>query len=69
MTTELLPIVDCHTCGGDLTTAPEDKDKCPQSKRACGHHCNHSWSHDVCHWCNKRWYGGIIPWPTQEKEN
>lgn len=26
-------------------------DKCPQSKRPCGHHCNCVWVHDHCHWC------------------
>ena len=25
--------------------------ECPESKRPCGHHCNCSWVHDVCHWC------------------
>lgn len=27
--------------------------ECPQSKRACGHHCNCSWTQDVCHWCGQ----------------
>lgn len=36
----------CSSCGnGD----PENE--CPKSKRSCGHHCNHSWTHDVCCWC------------------
>jgi hypothetical protein len=26
--------------------------ECPNSKRACGHHCNHTWSHDRCDWCD-----------------
>jgi hypothetical protein len=26
-------------------------DKCPKSQRPCGHHCNHSWSHESCCWC------------------
>lgn len=25
--------------------------ECPKSKRACGHHCNHVWTHDACDWC------------------
>jgi len=33
----------------------EGREKCPKSKRECGHHCNHSWSHDVCCWCHKKW--------------
>lgn len=43
---------ECVSCG------EESDDRCPASKRSCGHHCNHSWSHDVCDWCGKRW-GGI----------
>lgn len=27
--------------------------ECPKSKRNCGHHCNHVWSHDSCCWCGK----------------
>lgn len=38
---------ECFTCGeGDGSP-----DECPTSERTCGHHCNHSWTHDVCHWC------------------
>lgn len=33
----------------------EPKDECPKSLRPCGHHCNHSWSHDQCCWCKKEW--------------
>lgn len=29
--------------------------ECPKSRRRCGHHCNHSWSHDVCCWCGSTW--------------
>jgi len=29
------------------------KHECSFSKRKCGHHCNHSWTHDYCCWCNK----------------
>lgn len=25
--------------------------ECPSSQRSCGHHCNHIWTHDHCHWC------------------
>lgn len=37
---------NCASCG-------EDAPLCPKSKRACGHHCNHSWSHDHCCWCGE----------------
>ncbi len=36
---------DCASCG------ETPKGECPKSKRPCGHHCNHSWSHDACDWC------------------
>jgi len=29
------------------------KNECPNSKRECGHHCNHSWDQDQCCWCDK----------------
>jgi len=40
----------CTACGED---SPEDE--CSESERPCGHHCNHSWSHDQCCWCDKEW--------------
>lgn len=41
--------VDCIDCGGDAGEV------CPVSERRCGHHCNHSWSHERCCWCGKEW--------------
>ena len=38
----------CTSCAED---SPEDE--CPESLRPCGHHCNHSWSHDECCWCDE----------------
>jgi len=36
----------CGSCGmGDGAR------ECPKSQRPCSHHCNHSWTHDACHWC------------------
>ena len=32
---------------------------CFRSRRPCGHHCNHSWSHDSCCWCLTTWDTGI----------
>ena len=41
----------CITCGeGD---GKDGQTECVKSKRECGHHCNHSWTHDVCCWCGK----------------
>lgn len=25
--------------------------ECSAKQSTCGHHCNHSWSHDRCCWC------------------
>jgi hypothetical protein len=40
-------VVDCLTCGEVEGVERE----CPGSQRPCGHHCNHIWTHDACHWC------------------
>jgi hypothetical protein len=32
-----------------------ERQVCPASYRDCGHHCNHSWSHDRCCWCGEEW--------------
>lgn len=36
---------DCASCGE--IAGPD----CAASQRSCGHHCNHSWEQDICHWC------------------
>lgn len=41
----------CLSCG-------EDDLRCPSSKAPCGHHCNHSWTHDECDWCGMSWGEG-----------
>lgn len=38
---------ECLSCGEG-----NERGECPQSRRPCGHHCNHSWSHDKCDWCD-----------------
>ena len=38
----------CTSCEEEL---PEDE--CSESRRSCGHHCNHSWNQDQCCWCKK----------------
>lgn len=35
----------CLTCNESISEV------CPASKRSCGHHCNHLWTHDQCCWC------------------
>ena len=39
--------VECASCG------EVPKNDCKKSQRPCGHHCNHSWTHDECCWCGK----------------
>jgi hypothetical protein len=46
--------VDCIDCEGDHGGAGH-VESCPKSKKICGHHCNHSWSHEHCHYCGKEW--------------
>ena len=38
---------DCASCG----EVPGND--CPEGKRPCGHHCNCSWTQDVCCWCGE----------------
>lgn len=39
---------DCASCPEGMPA-----NECPDSQRACGHHCNCSWVQDVCHWCGE----------------
>lgn len=39
---------DCGTCAEGCG----EPDECPNSKRDCGHHCNHIWTQDACCWCD-----------------
>ena len=49
------PAGDCIAC------AEKDPERCPASKRPCGHHCNHSWTRYACHWCGKEWLDASEP--------
>jgi hypothetical protein len=40
---------DCISCGEE-----RPRNECPKSLSSCGHHCNHSWTHDICDWCGKK---------------
>lgn len=44
---------ECLSCGSEDEMGPDAL--CPHSKRPCGHHCNHSWTHDYCCWCGQEW--------------
>lgn len=44
-----MPLNGCITC--EETDFIDEA--CPKSERVCGHHCNHSWTHDECCWCGK----------------
>lgn len=48
-------VPECVSCGEGLP-----RGECPESKRPCGHHCNHSWSHDGCDWCGAM-FGEVGP--------
>ena len=39
---------DCLSCNELLPL-----NDCLESYRPCGHHCNHSWTDDVCCWCGE----------------
>jgi len=43
-----LPEDECLTCTEPGSGEPNE---CPKSLRPCGHHCNHLWEQDCCHWC------------------
>lgn len=45
---------ECASCG-ELP-----KNDCKESKRPCGHHCNHSWTHDKCCWCGKEFGDEVV---------
>lgn len=42
----------CSACGEQCP-----RNECPASPLRCGHHCNHSWSHEICCWCGATWEG------------
>ncbi len=42
--------MECISCEEE-----SEKNECPESERSCGHHCNHSWTHDECCWCGYEW--------------
>jgi hypothetical protein len=45
---------ECDSCAS-VPGGEDHPERCPKSKKSCGHHCNHSWSHEHCHWCGKEW--------------
>lgn len=46
MTDHLGQFDGCLSCGEGMPAG-----ECPSSKRPCGHHCDCSWTQDVCDWC------------------
>ena len=46
---------ECISCDEELP-----KNECSNSKRNCGHHCNHVWTHDECCWCGKEFKEEVI---------
>jgi hypothetical protein len=45
---------DCISC----EQGEQGEDVCPDSPRPCRHHCNHSWSHELCCYCKREWGEG-----------
>lgn len=43
-------LVDCYSCDLDDGVLGQ----CAESRRPCGHHCNHIVTDDDCHWCETR---------------
>lgn len=43
-------LTGCSSCSENMP-----RNECPKSEmpEGCGHHCNHSWEQDYCHWCEK----------------
>jgi hypothetical protein len=53
-----LPGVLCQTClvamaSADPVLAAMLSPLCRRSRRPCGHHCNHIFTVEECHWCGK----------------
>lgn len=44
----------CYSCEED-----EPRGECPASRRSCGHHCDHSWTHESCCWCGLTFSGSL----------
>lgn len=42
----MTPDPECLSCEREMP-----RGECACSERPCGHHCNHSWTKDFCHWC------------------
>jgi hypothetical protein len=51
---------ECVTCDQGFP-----RNECPASERPCGHHCNHSWSHEVCDWCGAKFEGEECVMPAE----
>jgi hypothetical protein len=51
---------ECASCSESVPL-----NECPKSERKCGHHCNHTWTHDICHWCG---YSFVIEQQIEQEE-
>lgn len=47
---------DCISCGESCP-----RGECSKSQAPCGHHCNHSWTHDECDWCGQEFGEEPVP--------
>jgi hypothetical protein len=50
--------VDCITCDELFAGGEAPQADCPSESAPHGHHCNHSWTHDSCCYCETQWGEG-----------
>jgi len=50
-----IPRLDCVSVGIGCEDCGGEGEACSRSQKPCGHHCDHSWTHDRCCWCEKEW--------------
>lgn len=51
----MTPETECLSCGEKMPV-----NECEHSRRPCGHHCDRSWTQDICHWCGME-FGEVPP--------
>lgn len=55
----MLDEAECMTCTEVAEPLGVESPECLKSQRKCGHHCNHTWTHDKCCWCGKE-FGEVV---------
>jgi hypothetical protein len=47
-----------------MTCEEGTDERCRESRRSCGHHCNCAWTHAICHWCDAE-FGDTAVFPDE----